>query len=181
MKFASVSAHEAERMRKGAPEECGQDAKHLGVDGQPQHQIGWLPGDQECSDFRLSTEFIQHDGFSNDRLGMRTAAEGYRFLIDDRARVLKPLVIDGVQTYTEAIMKYPVFVFLFAAVGVTAQAANCSESDACGDNERCLCGTHKEIANCYVNCDKDSRAKPAEQAVEKYCSVLRKHSKPLYK
>ncbi|RKL18137.1 hypothetical protein BFJ70_g14462 [Fusarium oxysporum] len=54
-------------------------------------------------------------------------------------------------------MKYSVFVFLFSAVGVTAQAANCSEveaclkagpknTDACGDNERCLCGTHKEIA-----------------------------------
>ncbi|KAI3579228.1 hypothetical protein IWW34DRAFT_738920 [Fusarium oxysporum f. sp. albedinis] len=89
-------------------------------------------------------------------------------------------------------MKYSVFVFLFSAIGVTAQAANCSEveaclkagpknTDACGDNERCLCGTHKEIANCYVNCDKDSRAKPAEEAVEKYCSVLRKRSKPLYK
>lgn len=77
VKFASVSSHEAERIRKGSPEECGQDAKPLGLDRQPSH----LPGAQECSDFRLSTELIQYDGFSNDRPEMRIAAEGYRLLI----------------------------------------------------------------------------------------------------
>jgi hypothetical protein len=43
--------------------------------------IGWLSGAQECSDFRLSTDFIQHDGFSSDSFEMKTAAEGYRLLI----------------------------------------------------------------------------------------------------
>ncbi len=57
MKFASVSAHEAERMRKGAPEECGQDAKHLGLDGQPQHQLVGFLGIRNAvtSDFPLSS------------------------------------------------------------------------------------------------------------------------------
>ncbi|KAJ0145765.1 Uncharacterized protein HZ326_11527 [Fusarium oxysporum f. sp. albedinis] len=76
-------------------------------------------------------------------------------------------------------MKYSVFVFLFSAIGVTAQAANCSEVEAClkaGPKNARFC-----LLLCYVNCDKDSRAKPAEEAVEKYCSVLRKRSKPLYK
>ncbi|KAJ4264503.1 hypothetical protein NW762_005703 [Fusarium torreyae] len=88
-------------------------------------------------------------------------------------------------------MKYSVVLFLLSAVGVTAQAANCSmvdtclengpKPDACRDNQRCLCGTHKEIANCYVNCEKHENAQSAEADVDKYCSALRKRrSKPLY-
>jgi hypothetical protein len=68
-------------------------------------------------------------------------------------------------------MKYSIAIFLLSAVGVTAQAKNCGEvaaclkagpnvttlsisqyhkltvlkPDYCFDNERCLCGTHKEI------------------------------------
>ncbi|KAF5024387.1 hypothetical protein F66182_3473 [Fusarium sp. NRRL 66182] len=75
-------------------------------------------------------------------------------------------------------MKCSVILFLLSAVGVAAQAANCSmvedcldagpKPDGCGDNDRCLCGTHKEIYNCYVNCEKDSRAQEAENDVNKY-------------
>ncbi|KAG8672433.1 hypothetical protein FPOAC1_005705 [Fusarium poae] len=74
-------------------------------------------------------------------------------------------------------MKYSIAIFLLSAVGVTAQAKNCGEvaaclkagpnPDYCFDNERCLCGTHKEILN-------DPRAKPAQDDVDKYCAVVRK-------
>ncbi|QPC71135.1 hypothetical protein HYE68_001887 [Fusarium pseudograminearum] len=87
-------------------------------------------------------------------------------------------------------MKYSVALFLLSAVGVTAQAANCGQVDsclkagpnpaACYDNERCLCGTHKEINLCYLHCDSDPKAKSAQDDVDKYCAVLRKRrSKPL--
>lgn len=57
MKFVSVSVHEAERMRKGGPEECGQDAKHLGLDRQPPHQLVGFQGLRNAvtSDFPLSS------------------------------------------------------------------------------------------------------------------------------
>ncbi|CAF3558565.1 hypothetical protein SNK03_005972 [Fusarium graminearum] len=87
-------------------------------------------------------------------------------------------------------MKYSVALFLLSAVRVTAQAANCGEVDAClkagpnpaacYDNERCLCGTHKEINLCYLHCDSNPKAKAAQADVDKYCAVLRKRrSKPL--
>ncbi|KAL6916851.1 hypothetical protein FSHL1_008475 [Fusarium sambucinum] len=88
-------------------------------------------------------------------------------------------------------MKYSIALFLLSAVGVTSQAANCGQvaaclkagpnPDYCFDNERCLCGTHKEILMCYLHCDSDPKAKPAQEDVDKYCAVVRKRrSNPLY-